>query len=97
MVSAAKIKANSVGQGEDGTWGMTCPLTDGSCGDRATMTPFTSTGWPTKAIATDRLEQHLDEHRGKGIAMSLEDFRAKHNLEPGEDAKTARVRIEDLA
>lgn len=109
MVSAAKIKADAVRQDEDGSWGLTCPLTDGSCGDPAKGVSFTSPGWPTKAIAADRLETHLAEHREGAAArtqgrpvdrskiVSVEDFRAKHNLVPHPDGKRAVLDIGDLS
>lgn len=61
-------------KGEDGTWGFTCPRTDGSCG------PFTSTGWPTKASAAARLAEHTAEHEDGTPMSAIEDFRAAQGL-----------------
>lgn len=99
MVSAAKIKADAVNQEADGTWTMQCPVTDGTCGDRAIQLPFRSPGWPTKAYAAERLEQHLDEHRGKGAMQELHDFRVERGLVPSADGLTAvsTTSIEDLS
>jgi hypothetical protein len=84
---------DAVTEGEGG-WDFACPVTDGSCGDPAAGTSFTSTGWPTKKTATARGQEHFDEHLGNGVTSSLEDFRAKHGLTV--DA-TGVVTAKDLA
>lgn len=78
----------------EGTWACLCPINDGSCGNlRANPdgTPFYSAGWPSKAIAKDRLDGHIAEHKGEAEGLSLEDFRAKHGLEPTVDGQRAVV------
>ena len=78
---------------DETTWDFACPGVKGSpCGDAGT--PFTSTGWPTKATAQARGQEHFDEHKGKGAMSTLEDFRAKHNLVVTEDG--AAVSLEDI-
>ncbi|MCA1570783.1 MAG: DUF4192 domain-containing protein [Chloroflexi bacterium] len=63
---------------DDGTWRYTCSRPFG-CG--ADGVPFNSSGWPSKAIATARGEQHEAEHE-KGEPMpSLEEFRTAHKVE----------------
>jgi hypothetical protein len=76
---------------EDGTWDFQCPGVRGSrCGDAE---PFKSTGWPTKATATERGREHFADHRGHPMS-TLEEFRAKHKL--GVDADGKAVSLEDL-
>lgn len=79
---------------EGGSWGFVCPVTDGSCGSDGIG--FRSTGWPTKEIAADRLDQHVSEHRTGHVAMSLDDFRAKWGLTPTADGQRAVVTAKDL-
>jgi hypothetical protein len=96
----SKLLDQAVTKGDDG-WDVVCPITDGSCGAKAVTDetgkvvedakPFQSTGWPTKAIARDRLDGHIAEHKGEAEPVSLEDFRAKHNLAASKDGKTAHV------
>jgi hypothetical protein len=71
---SSKLLDQSVSQGETG-WDFTCPGVEGSeCG------PFSSTGWPTKALAIERGREHFDDHLGVRPTSSLEDFRDKHGL-----------------
>lgn len=86
---------NSVHELEDGTFGFYCPGVAGSkCGDTATNTPFSSIGWPTREIATARGQEHFDEHLGKSVTSTLEEFRAKHGLVV--DEATGAVTLADL-
>lgn len=79
----------------DTGWEFSCPGVQGSpCGEPGGA-PFASTGWPTKASATERGREHFAEHRGEGVASSLEEFRAKHGLGVNDDGKA--VSLEDLA
>lgn len=78
------------------TWTFTCPGVIGSpCGDFTAKepTPFVSTGWPTKKVATARGTEHFAEHRGEAPMSTLEAFRLEHSLivEP-----TGTVRLEDI-
>jgi len=60
----------------DGTWRYVCGQPRG-CGAEA---PFTSSGWPTKALALSRGEQHEAEHE-KGTPMpSLAEFRRANGV-----------------
>lgn len=86
----------AVSKGDDG-WDFACPGVQGSpCGDPATGVSFTSTGWPTKASATERGREHFAEHKGEGVTSSLEEFRAKHGLGVTDEGR-AFVRLEELA
>lgn len=86
---------DSVHQLEDGTFGFYCPGVQGSvCGDIATAVPFSSVGWPTAEIAAARGREHFDEHLGRSVTSSLEDFRAKHGLVV--DEATGAVTLADL-
>lgn len=83
----SKLLDQSVKARKGGTYDFICPVTDGTCGDREAGTPFQSTGWPTKASATARGQEHFTEHKtgadpdAETVPMSsLEDFRAKHGL-----------------
>ncbi len=74
-----RILDASVSTADDGeTWDFACPVTTG-CGDVGGA-GFTSTGWPTKKAATARGRQHFDEHKGRGPAQTLEDFRRDQGL-----------------
>ena len=80
-----RLAAAVTGNKTDG-YDFTCPVNDGSCGDPAGGSSFTSTGWPERKFAEARGREHFDEHisatEGKPRAMSsLDDFRAKHGLE----------------
>lgn len=87
-----KILDQSVARGDEG-WDFRCPGVSGSpCGGEE---PFASTGWPTKASALARGQEHFDDHRGVAPMSTLEDFRAKHGLGVTEDGKA--VSLEDLA
>lgn len=90
----SKISASSAvsGSSSDG-WDVECPVTDGTCG--ADGKPFTSTGWPTKASAVARAEEHFAEHRGETVMSTLEDFRAEHGLDVDKGGK-AVVSAKDL-
>ena len=70
---------------EDGTHTGLC---DGValrlCGNPTTGEPFATRGWPTAAIAEDRIRQHLAEHNGDP-SEPLSEFRARHNLAAGDD------------
>ena len=56
-------------QQSEGLWDFACQ-----------QCPFTSTGWPSKKVASARASQHFDEHLG-GIAMaSLDEFRTEQGL-----------------
>lgn len=80
---------------EDGTFGFYCPGVKGSkCGDPASGVPFSSAAWPTAELAAARGQEHFDEHLGKGVTSSLEEFRAKHGLVV--DDETGAVSIADL-
>lgn len=74
----SKALDKAVSAADDGTYGFTCPVTDGSCG--ADGVPFTSTEWPTKKAAAARLQQHIDDHRGTAPMQTLEDFREAQGL-----------------
>lgn len=84
-----------VTKADDDTWTLTCPVTDGTCGDRETGVPFTSSEWPTKKLARARLDEHVAEHKGEGVMSSLEEFRRKHGLHVNADGK-AVVTAKDL-
>jgi hypothetical protein len=72
---------SNVTKADDGSWTFQCPGVFGSpCGDPGSGRPFHSSGWPTKATATARGEQHLAEHETGEPMPSLEDFRAEHGL-----------------
>lgn len=89
----SKLLEQSVAKGETG-WDFTCPGVEGSqCGGDGV--PFTSTGWPTKAVALARGREHFDDHLGIAPTSTLEDFRAKHGLGVNTDGNA--VRLEDLA
>lgn len=92
----AKILDDAVSSPDGGnTYDFRCPGIAGSpCGEPG-GTPFTSTGWPTKKVATARGQEHFDEHKGLAVTSSLEDFRAKHGLTAHPDGVRA-VRPEDL-
>lgn len=79
----------------DDTWTFTCPgVKDSRCGDPVTGQTFTSSGWPTKKTALARGQEHFDEHLGKAVTSSLEEFRAKHGLVV--DETTGAVTLADL-
>lgn len=89
-----KILDDSVNPGEGDTWDFQCPgITGSKCGDPAAGAFFASTGWPTKKVALARGRQHFDEHKGLGVAQSLEDFRRDHNLVVNDDGT---VSLEDI-
>ena len=81
-----------VSEGEDG-WDFQCPVTDGSCG--ADGVGFRSTGWPRKADAVARGQQHVAEHKGEGVAQTLDDFRKARGLHVDSDGK-AQITAGDL-
>lgn len=72
-----------VTQDKDGSWSLTCPVTDGTCGtkdDDGNVTPFRSAEWPTKKLARARLDEHVNDHKGIRPMSTLDEFRAKHGL-----------------
>lgn len=94
----AKVSLSAcVTEADDGTWDANCPVTDGSCGTRPEKVedrvPWRSTGWPTKATARARLDEHVEEHKTGQPASDLNEFRAKHGLIVDESGV---VRAEDL-
>lgn len=95
----SRLLDKAVTKGEDG-YGFVCPVTDGTCGtlraDPENGSPFVSTGWPTKAIARARLDEHVAEHKGEGDMSTLEEFRGKHGLTGTADGKRAVVTAKDL-
>lgn len=101
----ASLLDKAVTKGDNG-WDVRCPINDGSCGKRPVIddkgnevepvVPFESLGWPTKAIARDRLDIHIAEHKGEHEGLSLEDFRAKHNVGPSKNGKRAVVTVKDI-
>lgn len=62
----------------DGTWRYVCGRPSG-CGTPEAG-PFTSSGWPSKAVALARGEQHEAEHEGGTPMPSLDVFRAEHKV-----------------
>lgn len=54
----------------------TCP----DCG-------FASTGWPSRAVATARGQQHTDEHLTREPMPELDDFRRTFHLRVDADGK----------
>ena len=92
---ASKILTDAVARGEGGGYDFVCPVTDGTCGDPASGETFRSTGWPTKAAALARAEEHAAEHKGEGAMSTLDDFRAKHGVGVDGDGK-AVVSAKDL-
>lgn len=73
-----------VAKAADGSWTYECPGVDGDpCG------PFTSAGWPTKAVAEARGEHHAAEHADGTLMPSLDDFRTEHGLVPHADGTRA--------
>lgn len=91
----SKILDQAVTEGPDG-YTFRCPgVRDSICGDLATGTPFTSSGWPTKKSATARGAEHFREHKTGEPTSTLEDFRAEHGLAPSADGLTA-VSLEDI-
>lgn len=80
LMAASRVLRNSVtGSDEDG-WDFQCPVTDGTCGNQAEKVPFSSTGWPTRAFAEERGQQHFDEHNGEGAMQELHDFRQERGI-----------------
>jgi len=73
-------------------WDFQCPVSQG-CGEPGGA-GFSSKGWPTKAAALARGQQHFDEHKGLGVAPSLDEFRKEQGL--AVDGEGAVVRVEDL-
>lgn len=64
---------------------------------------FVSTGWPTKAIAVDRGQEHIREHKTGAdpnvktvLASELRDFRKKHGLDDEGKLPEGAVRLEDI-
>lgn len=86
----------SVTKADDDTWTFTCPgVKDSVCGDKDNPeVNFTSSGWPLKKHAIARGREHFDEHLGKGVTSSLEEFRTKHGLVV--DEETGAVSLKDL-
>lgn len=75
---------------------FTCPITDGTCGDRENGIPFTSLGWPTKELALKRLEGHVAEHRDPSATTpDLDSFRAEHGV--GTKDGKAVITVEDIS
>jgi hypothetical protein len=76
-------------------WDFACPGVIGDfCGEPAADAPnFTSTGWPTKAAATARGQQHFDQHKSGAPMQELHDFRVDQGLVVGDDG---RVSVGDL-
>lgn len=103
MSKSKRLRAAVTGSDAKG-WDFTCPVNDNTCGPRDKPdVSFTSTGWPTRAIAEERGQEHFTEHiTGSDpdvetvIASSLEEFRAKHKLVPSSDGKRAVVTAKDL-
>jgi len=91
----SEILDKSVTSPDEGkAWDFTCPVYSG-CGDpEPGSIGFTSKGWPTKDAALARGQQHFDEHKGLGVAPSLDEFRKEQGL--AVDGKGAVVRVEDL-
>jgi hypothetical protein len=86
------ILDKSVIKTDNATWDFQCPgVTGSSCGDESG--PFRSTGWPMKKSALARGRQHLDEHAGRGVSQTLEDFRRDQGLTVEIDGT---VKVEDL-
>ena len=73
-------------------WDFQCPVSQG-CGEPGGI-GFSSKGWPTKDAALARGQQHFDEHKGLGVAPSLDEFRKEQGL--AVDDKGVVVRVEDL-
>lgn len=107
-MSASQMKQDAVSQDEDGSWGFTCPINDGTCGVRDSDQSHTSLGWPSKKLALKRLDQHIAEHiegdaaRAEGrepdrsAIQSTAEFLAEHGLIPSGDGKTV-VSSKDFA
>lgn len=93
---SGKVLSKAITRNEDETtWDFACPGIKGSpCGDAASGAPFVSTGWPTKATAEARGQQHFDEHKGISVMQTLEDFRAEQGLGVNEDGQA--VSLEDI-
>lgn len=93
---ASKLLSKSVTGNKEAGYDFVCPVNDGTCGDRVAGVSFSSTGWPTRAIAEARGEEHFAEHKGEGTVSTLEEFRAKHGLAPSADGQRALVTAKDL-
>lgn len=95
MVDINPVLEESVTQADDGTWTFECPNIAGQlCGEPGGA-GFRSTGWPDRSHALDRGRQHFDEHLGRGVSQSLEEFRAERGLTVASDGTV--VKLEDLA
>jgi hypothetical protein len=93
---ARKIIEAAVSGSEDDGWDVQCPgFADSPCGEPGGA-PFRSTGWPTKATASARAEEHFAEHRDGTPMSSLDEFRAKHGLTPTEDGLRAVLTTKDI-
>ena len=57
---------------EGGGWTFACP--------RFPLCDFTSTGWSTKELATERGDQHEGEHVGDGVTQELVEFRNERKV-----------------
>ena len=88
LTAAAKAAVAEV----DDLFDFICPVTDGSCGDRGTGVPFTSSQWPTAALAAARGLQHLEDHLGTPMP-ELHQFRLDNKLTVDTDG---RVSVKDL-
>lgn len=91
-----QILKKSVSQDADAdTFGFKCPGIEGSrsCPPGGDDT-WSTTGWPSKKLASERGREHLTEHK-TGVAMpSLEEFRDGQGLGVKPDGSV--VKVEDL-
>lgn len=89
-MSIPKNLDRALSQSDSATWDFRCPVAVGAdepCG-------FSSTGWPSKAVAAARGGQHYAEHRGEGLMQELNAFRREQGL--AADVPEGGVRVEDL-
>ncbi len=86
----SKAIDKAVSRSEDQTtWDFACPGVQGSpCGDLGVA--FTSTGWPTKATAAARGQQHFDEHK---LGAAIAEARSKAKAAAGENEQPAEVDV----
>lgn len=62
---------------DDDTWSGGC--TSVRCG-AVNGDAFTTSGWPTKDSAADRIRQHRDEHEHGTLMQPLDEFRRERGL-----------------
>ena len=80
----SKVLDKAVTRSEDQTtWDFACPGIQGSlCG--ADGQPFTSTGWPTKATALARGQEHFDDHKLGALILTARRAALAADVDPAE-------------